>query len=381
MKKRLLILNLISILSIGYIYSQCPSGDITFEYQWEIEEFALNYPNCTEINGNLNIGNQTVYAITSLLPLNNLTTVTGRLRIQNVWGLNSLSGLENINSVGELWVGYNFSENLTSLVGLEGLETVNGNITIGYNDGLTTLSGLDNLQTVSGDVWLAQLPALTSISSLNSLYSIDGSLIIQSLNSLTSLNAYQSLISINNSLSIDMTSLSSIDGFMNLQTINGFINIRQNNYLSDISNLQSVSPDLLDGLNIMNNPLLAVCSLSNICTYLTYDSIEYPRDISNNLGDCIDESAVINACNNLSVSSRNLELNFKVFTTNNSLHIYSEDFDLEKVNIYDISGKLIYTKFKTEQESIIISNIGVNRLLIVKAYSKDGNISFKKIVT
>src|SRR5690606_26111693 len=57
---------------------QCPPGDVSLTSQTEVDAFATNYPNCTEISGGLYISGST---ITDLSPLNNLTSVGGFLRI------------------------------------------------------------------------------------------------------------------------------------------------------------------------------------------------------------------------------------------------------------------------------------------------------------
>jgi len=38
------------------MWAQCPSGDITLISQEDIDEFATMYPNCTEVVGNLTVG-------------------------------------------------------------------------------------------------------------------------------------------------------------------------------------------------------------------------------------------------------------------------------------------------------------------------------------
>src|SRR5690606_29922257 len=49
---------------------QCPTGDVILYSQADVNNFATNYPNCTEITGYLSIGGSD---ITDLSPLSNLT--------------------------------------------------------------------------------------------------------------------------------------------------------------------------------------------------------------------------------------------------------------------------------------------------------------------
>src|SRR5690606_5393100 len=55
---------------------QCPAGNVTLTSQAEIDDFATDYPNCTEVSGNLIIQGDN---ITDLTPLSNLTSVGGHL--------------------------------------------------------------------------------------------------------------------------------------------------------------------------------------------------------------------------------------------------------------------------------------------------------------
>src|SRR5690606_2426626 len=83
---------------------QCPSGNIGFYSQAEIDAFAINYPNCTEISGDLDINNSN---ITNLNGLSNLTSVGGSLYI-NSTNLTNLDGLSNLTSIeGDLAISYN----------------------------------------------------------------------------------------------------------------------------------------------------------------------------------------------------------------------------------------------------------------------------------
>jgi len=44
---------IVSILFCFTIYAQCPTGDIQIESQQELDDFLIQYPNCTEISGGL----------------------------------------------------------------------------------------------------------------------------------------------------------------------------------------------------------------------------------------------------------------------------------------------------------------------------------------
>src|SRR5690606_429090 len=66
---------------------QCPAGNVSLTSQAQIDDFATNYPNCTEISGYMIISGST---ITDLSPLSNLTSVGGYLNIYNNLSLTNL---------------------------------------------------------------------------------------------------------------------------------------------------------------------------------------------------------------------------------------------------------------------------------------------------
>jgi len=80
-------------------FSPCPAGNVTFTTQADVDQFGIDYPNCTEITGNLFIGIGTGTSnITNLSPLSKLTTVGGYLAIYSTSASN-LNGLHNLTSI------------------------------------------------------------------------------------------------------------------------------------------------------------------------------------------------------------------------------------------------------------------------------------------
>jgi hypothetical protein len=75
--------------------STCLPEGITFETQDQIDDFQVNYPGCTEIEGNVTI---TGDGITSLTGLEGLISIEGDLAIYLNYGLTSLTGLDNIDA-------------------------------------------------------------------------------------------------------------------------------------------------------------------------------------------------------------------------------------------------------------------------------------------
>ena len=115
---------LILCQTLALTQSCLPDG-IAFSSQSEIDSFPINYPNCTEIEGMVNIYGDD---------------------ITNLNGLNVLTSIGEGLIVGGGWSG---NPNLTSLTGLDNLTSIGGILSIYYNNNIIDLSGLDNINADS----------------------------------------------------------------------------------------------------------------------------------------------------------------------------------------------------------------------------------------
>jgi hypothetical protein len=117
----------------------CLPGGITFTTQEQIDNFQINYPGCTEIEGDVYIGDwMSGSSITNLNGLSVLTSVGGGLYIGNNPSLTNLLGLDNLNTIGGvLWIYWNNA--ITSLMGLDNLNSIGGTLGIDDNDALTNM--------------------------------------------------------------------------------------------------------------------------------------------------------------------------------------------------------------------------------------------------
>lgn len=105
-KPHLQFLTLVMLLLFAFkANAQCPSGGIVLTSQSLVDQFIVNYPTCTNINGGVYIFGS---GITSLQGLKNITSITGYLSIlsTSVPNLDDLSGLTSIG--GHLYL-YNNS--------------------------------------------------------------------------------------------------------------------------------------------------------------------------------------------------------------------------------------------------------------------------------
>ncbi len=288
-----------------------PSGK-TFNTQEQIDNFQSNYPNCTEIEGDVEISG---WGIENLSGLNVLTAIWGDLIIGNwVYGnplLTTLSGLENLSSVGgDLLISHNealinisdlgnlehigntlrieYNSELINLEGLEKISSIHGNLSIGPNFSITSLQGLNQLTDVEGHLEIFGNEYISNLTGLENVISVGGNLDVWSNLELTSLAELEQLNSvggrvyfyrndllqnlsginlqaINGNLIIDANyALEDLSGLENLQTIGGILNIEDNNALinmNGLENLNSISGDLI----IENNEsMINMNSLENL---------------------------------------------------------------------------------------------------------------------
>lgn len=173
-------------------------------------------------NGNICDGVETCFEGTCRLgtPINCSaapTVIQGDFSLNNGQDLLDLDGIELIT--GDLVIS---ATNLTTLIGLESLKTVGGNLFVQGNVQLKRLSGsaLSNLEVVGGDVVVTDNAALTNVD-LPSLVTAR-SLFINNNDALEVVGKYESLASVSELIQIsDNDALTRIIGFDLLSRIGG----------------------------------------------------------------------------------------------------------------------------------------------------------------
>lgn len=128
-------------------------GDMELKTMSEIAAFAE--AGTSVINGNLTIGTDDGEAITSLENLSNLKVVKGNLILKNSISATDLTGLENIETLGGFIVGSvdEVSNSALNLVTMNALTEITGDL-IARTNSLKWIK-LDALQKVGGNVVLA----------------------------------------------------------------------------------------------------------------------------------------------------------------------------------------------------------------------------------
>lgn len=434
-------------IECGITLSCLPFGHYHFTTQQHIDNFQTDYPGCsdlegdiiisganisnldglnvlTSIGGNLEIVNNDTLinlsgfdnlsfiggnlnicrngALTSLTGLESLTEITGSVLLGRLfysppflgcfgnWSLTSLDGLNNVNSIGgdlSIFCG----NSLTSLTGLENLTYIGGNLKIGdgsviSNPFLITLTGLEGLTSIVGELIVSGNDTLASLSGLENITSIGG-LVIYSNNTLIDLTGLDNLMTIGGGIHIESTGLSSLSGLDNLTSIGGGLGIYGNDSLTSLTGLNSVTfigeglsiGGLYQGgntsltsligldnvasiggdLNIRNNSELFICDVQSICDYLAtpLGTIE----IYNNAPGCNSPEEVEEACENVSIQKSNFNDSFTIFPnpvgSNTQIQYTLYQNSSISLKILDVSGREITTLVnevqpKGEQEVI-----------------------------
>ncbi|MCK4639175.1 MAG: T9SS type A sorting domain-containing protein [Bacteroidales bacterium] len=270
MKKLTLLIVLALFIQATTSSQPCLPEGIIFTTQAQIDNFQTNYPNCTEIEGDVEIiGND----ITNLNGLNVLTSFGGYLSIGNFYignpVLASLTGLNNVTSIGGyLCIGHNTC--LTNLSDLDNLTFIGGDIVIRSNDALASLTGLENITSIEGDLIIGDYffggnSSLTSLTGLDNVISIVGDLEIGYNDSLTSLTGLDNVTSIGGYLDIynnnDLTSLMSLN---NVTSIGGYLDIYGNAVLTSLSGLDNMTSIGEDLVILNNDALTSLMGLDNV---------------------------------------------------------------------------------------------------------------------
>lgn len=126
----------------------CPMGDVILSSQAEVDAFVTAYPNCTALNGQLQIGEGSGSSTTS-----DITDISG------------LSGL--VSTDGSLIV--RLTESLTNLTGLDSLISIGGALNLDNNAALINLSSLNNLTSIGSALGVTNNATLMSLSGLNNI--------------------------------------------------------------------------------------------------------------------------------------------------------------------------------------------------------------------
>ncbi|KAA0993373.1 T9SS type A sorting domain-containing protein [Dyadobacter aurulentus] len=297
----------------------CPPGDITIRNDDDIAIYNQLYSSCTSLPGNLTVSN-----VSNLSFLSHVTAVAGNVRIEDCPDLTSLNGLQGLESVGGGLLlstlmalpGLSELENLkavgtegltiallpqlTSLDGLEQLTSLEGQFYLYNLESLSDITAVDKLTTVGGDLSFYALPSLSNLDGLNALTSVGGEVALYALPSLSNLEGLNAVTSIGgNFYMYYLLSLGNLDGLSNLTSVGGGLSIESVPLITNLNGLRNI--DLLgDWVTIENNDSLASCAIATICEKFADTNTAFT--INNNAAGCSDTDEIQTACAALPVT-------------------------------------------------------------------------------
>lgn len=245
--------------------AQCPSG-VKFSNQAQVDYFAVAYPNCTTIYGDLILDPYAGSSIGNLNSLNKITTITGNLILtQHSVNMGNFDGLENLTKVGgNLYINDTW---VTSISGLKNLSYVGGDIDISSNH-IGDFSPLNNLTYIGGSLVLSNDDYYYSTSGLNlKVTNIPGdfSYYLGSPSAGT-LNAIASIKTVGRDFNMSDEKIKNLEGLNLLESVGGTLNISNCYSLTSLEGISSLKS--IGGLRLSNNVELIDISLLNKITSL-----------------------------------------------------------------------------------------------------------------
>lgn len=157
LKRHWLLLLFMLVAVSGRSLAQTYVGNVEFTSQSALNSWEAQWKTVT---GNIYITSLASDMVTSLAPLQNITSVGGAIIIAENHSLTSLNGLGGLQSAGMLEISFNGT--LNNIGVLSALTTVTGSVNIVGNESLTTLTGLPIGLTIGGDLTIRNNPVLST---------------------------------------------------------------------------------------------------------------------------------------------------------------------------------------------------------------------------
>lgn len=324
-----------SFLLSSCLIAQCPTGSVTFEGQADVDQFIIDYPDCTKIDGSV------IFAAYSspyddIEGLSNIDTVTGSMffgedcpiyslaggenikyigesfRMNDASALPSFEGMNNVNYIGGSFDVYELSS-LISTSGFDNLQMIGNNFRLEECDNLLELSGFENLISIGGSLIIEDNNNAEEITGLTLLSSVGGQLLIDGNDSLTTILPLENLITVGNGMEIRRNiSLESLMAFNALTSIgDAELNIRWNHSLTSLSGLDNIDPNSITNLVLLDSDSLSFCSVQSVCDYLNLNI--GPDTIATNLMGCNTEMEITAACTPTSLEEFNNNYELSLF--------------------------------------------------------------------
>lgn len=391
-KNHLPFLFLISLLFPLFIGAQCPTDNISFNSQGAVDQFIIDYPDCTQLPGNARFEG----SFSNFYALNNLDTIWGGINFYDDPSIDTFAGFENLIYVGG---GINFDEaagfttfqgfnnvtyvggsinidelnSLESTSGFDNLTYIGNNLRINENEYLLSLEGFDNLITIGGNLQIEDNTIMENINGFTLLESVGGHLYISDNMALMNIAPLESLNSVGDFFTINRNDvLESLSAFYALTSIGGPLSIQQNYKLASLEGLNNIAPDSITELIITESDTLSFCSVESICAYLTMELGPYTIDL--NETGCNTKKEIVMTCSIVSTNDLNNKNSLRLYPnpTNDRLWIEHEmkgvlDLsiisssgiklgtyagDLRELDLRDLSSGMYFLGIRTEEGTI-----------------------------
>lgn len=324
--------------------------------------------NLTSVSGDLEI--LLTGTTVDMSGLQNLTTVGGLLNISgSTLGFTNLDFLNALTSVGAINI-----TGTTNLVNINGLLNITGplagRIWVGNNNNLISLSGLQNITSLGDRLVIINNPLIQDLSGLQGLTSVHSlepnaaisSIIINANNALTSLNGLQNI-----------TSLTSVN------PLAAGLTVEFNPALTDISSLSSNIQNIRY-VRISNNNQLSTCATPFVCNVINDTNVN-TSDIFDNAAGCQSVAAIQNECA-LSTNLFDLtQLSVYPVPFQNELTIKFSSSSKGSLRIIDVTGKVLISK-SFDAQSVELNNLNhlSKGIYILQLETKNGQSTSYKIV-
>ena len=316
-----------------YAQSCLPNG-ITFTSQSQIDSFPILYPNCSRIEGAVIITGSNITNLDSLIILTHiegglniahtpLTTFNGLDSLVSVEALfitnnDSMSYLSDFNSLSEIGtISIQLNDNIVAIDGFTALTTMNGGLDLYKNFGLMSITGFHNVVNLHGVLSIYECPLLQTIEGLENLQSLGAGLII-----------FRSLVN--------------LSYFSNLREINGPLRIWESG-MQSLSGLDSINPENIEYLSLLENYGLSDCAVESICQYII--NLNGLCNIFDNAQGCNNQAEIEDACT-VGLPKQELELSISAypnpFTTSTTIEYELKEISNLQFTIYNVIGEVVY---------------------------------------
>ncbi|NPD44465.1 MULTISPECIES: T9SS type A sorting domain-containing protein [unclassified Lentimicrobium] len=208
----------------------CFPDGITFSSQEQVDQFPINYPECSIIEGSLIISGDNIVNLDSLYQI---TEIEGDLQVNNCHELTSVSGLSNIESV----YGINFF-NIKRLKDIDcfgKITSLQGELELMSTDSILNISSFQNITSIGGGFRVSGTKILEDLSAFQNLETIQSSFVFSSNDLIKEVSGFNQTDSLFLIYIGSNKSLKKVTGFQNLKNAGQQFYILVNDSLQEVN--------------------------------------------------------------------------------------------------------------------------------------------------